>query len=55
MSAWQDNATQYLASKSGELWAWFDSLNREEWLIVLAACCAIGFLMVKGLGRRGPC
>lgn len=55
MADWQEIVSQYLAAKTNDLWVWFDSLNREEWLIVMAACCAFGFLLVKGLGRRGPC
>lgn len=55
MEAWQETASQYVSGKMGDLWVWFDSLNREEWLIVLAACCVVGFILVKGLGRRGPC
>lgn len=40
---------------TGDLWVWFDSLTREEWLIVLAACCAVGFLLMKNWLSRGPC
>lgn len=55
MQDWQENASYFAAEKSRHLWIWFDSLSREEWLIVLAACCAAGFMMLKSWGRRGPC
>jgi hypothetical protein len=35
----------------GNTWAWFNALNREEWLVVLAVVCACGFVCM--LGFRG--
>jgi hypothetical protein len=35
----------------GETWAWFNELNREEWLVVLMVVCACGFVCM--LGFRG--
>lgn len=32
----------------GETWNWFDSLNREEWLVTLIAVCALGFVSLLG-------
>lgn len=55
MQYWQDNAKAFAAERTGQMWAWFDSLSREEWLVVLAVCCAAGFLFLKSWGRRGPC
>lgn len=55
MQEWQEYAGQVFAEQSRHLWVWFDSLNREEWLLVLGVCCAVGFLMMKGWGKRGPC
>ncbi|TWT48381.1 hypothetical protein [Botrimarina hoheduenensis] len=34
------------------VWKWFDSLNRDEWLVVLAVFCAVGFLIIRGLGGK---
>jgi hypothetical protein len=55
MSEWQDYAFTFVGSRVHDLWMWFNALSREEWLIVLAACCAVGFLFLKGGGQRGPC
>ena len=32
----------------GETWQWFNSLNREEWLVVLTIVCACGFVAMLG-------
>lgn len=55
MPEWVSNVTAFLDARAGELWVWFDSLNRQEWLVVLACCCAAGFLCMRSMGRRGPC
>ncbi|MEO1496785.1 MAG: hypothetical protein AAFV43_06500 [Planctomycetota bacterium] len=34
------------------VWRWFDALTREEWLVVLAAFCALGFFIIRGLGGK---
>ena len=36
----------------GHTWQWFNGLNREEWLVVLAVACACGFLSLTGLRSR---
>lgn len=36
----------------GASWRWFSLLNREEWVVVLAVCCALGFLCMRGYGSR---
>jgi hypothetical protein len=34
-------------------WDWFNSLNREEWVVVLFVVCAAGFVSMLGFqGRR---
>jgi hypothetical protein len=43
---WYDSA-----DLPGMTWAWFNNLNREEWLVVLAVVCASGFVCM--LGFRG--
>ncbi len=39
----------YLLSGS---WAWFNSLSREEWVVVLGVACVCGFLCLRGFGSR---
>jgi hypothetical protein len=37
----------------GATWDWFNSLNREEWVVVLFVVCAAGFVSMLGFqGRR---
>ena len=36
----------------GETWQWFDGLNREEWLVVLAIACAFGFVSLMAFNTR---
>lgn len=47
---------QYLMERlndaSGDLWNWFNSLSRDEWMIVLAVVTALGFLCMRGFGSR---
>jgi hypothetical protein len=31
-----------------DAWHWFNTLNREEWLVVLFVTCACGFLGMLG-------
>jgi len=33
-------------------WNWMYSLNRQEWLILLVLCLALGFLCLRGFGSR---
>lgn len=33
-------------------WDWFNSLNREEWLVVLIVICATGFVSLLGFQSR---
>jgi hypothetical protein len=35
-----------------QTWDWFDSLNREEWLVVLVVVCAAGFVSLLGFQAR---
>ena len=37
-------------------WVWFSTLSREEWLVVLAVTCAIGFVLVRSnFGIKNQC
>lgn len=31
---------------------WFDSLDKQEWLLVLIAAVIIGFIALQGFGSR---
>ncbi len=33
-------------------WNWFNSLNREEWLVALVVVCAAGFVSLLGFQSR---
>ena len=33
-------------------WQWFNGLNREEWIVVLAVVCAVGFVSLLGFQTR---
>jgi hypothetical protein len=37
---------------SGDVWQWFNSLTREEWVVVLAVVSVMGFLCMLGYGSR---
>ncbi|MCA9239587.1 MAG: hypothetical protein KDA37_05285 [Planctomycetales bacterium] len=49
-------AMQYLLDKindaPGDTWAWFNSLSRDEWFIVLGVVTLLGFLCMRGFGSR---
>jgi hypothetical protein len=36
----------------GNTWHWFNTLTREEWMVVLIAVCACGFVALLGFGAR---
>lgn len=33
----------------GHTWQWFNSLNREEWIVTLTVACVLGFLCLTGM------
>jgi hypothetical protein len=33
-------------------WDWFNSLNREEWMVTLIVVCAAGFVALLGFQTR---
>ena len=45
-------AGEQAAAAIGHTWRWFNTLNREEWLVVLGATCALGFLFIRGFGSQ---
>ena len=43
----------YRASDApGATWNWFNTLNREQWLVVLVVACACGFVSLLGFNAR---
>jgi hypothetical protein len=40
------------ADAPGQTWQWFNSLNREEWMVVLAITFACGFVALLGFQTR---
>jgi len=56
LGANMESATKYLSTTLndflGNSWRWFNNLNREEWLIVLAVFAVTGFLCLRGFGSR---
>jgi hypothetical protein len=40
------------ADLPGQTWDWFNGLNREEWLVVLAITCVCGFVALMGFQSR---
>jgi hypothetical protein len=37
---------------TGDVWQWFNSLTREEWVVVLGVVSVLGFLCMLGYGSR---
>jgi hypothetical protein len=48
MSDYLAMAWERVMSLPGDIWLWFGSLNREEWLVTLAVVCACGFFSLLG-------
>lgn len=36
----------------GHVWHWFNTLNREEWLVTLTVVCVLGFLCLTGMRSK---
>ncbi|MCC7475826.1 MAG: hypothetical protein IT425_10545 [Pirellulales bacterium] len=52
MRLFLEDAWTYLLQSPTRTWDWFNSLNREEWLVVLIVICAAGFVSLFGLQTR---
>jgi hypothetical protein len=43
----------YRASEAPhDTWQWFNTLNREEWMVVLTVVCVCGFVCLLGFQSR---
>ena len=52
MDAVTTRIAEWYEAIAGNSWAWFNSLTREEWMIVLAVGATLGFLCMRGFGSR---
>ncbi|MCI0334184.1 MAG: hypothetical protein L0228_13280 [Planctomycetes bacterium] len=48
MSSFFESIYYRAADVPGQTWEWFNGLNREEWLVVLAITFASGFVALLG-------
>jgi hypothetical protein len=42
----------WLAAAPSNTWQWFNTLGREEWMVVLVVVCAAGFMCLLGFQSR---
>lgn len=47
-----DKLSEWLDAFMGGTWHWFNTLSREEWMVVLAVGAAGGFLCMRGFTSR---
>ena len=47
-----DYCSEYITGQAGHSWNWFNGLNREEWMVVLAFAAASGFICLLGFKTR---
>lgn len=47
-----EQLADYVVSFFNHLWNWLFLLNRQEWILLLAAVSACGFLCMRGYGSR---
>jgi len=52
MSSFFESVRYRAAEVPDQTWAWFNGLNREEWLVVLAVTFACGFVALLGFQSR---
>ncbi len=48
-----DQISDFASTLLHESWVWFNSLNKEEWIALLAICAGLGFLCMRGFSGRG--
>jgi hypothetical protein len=52
MSTLIDSVRYHVGDVPGQAWQWFNGLNREEWLVLLAITFACGFVALLGFQAR---
>jgi len=48
-----DQAAGGMQSTLHETWIWFNRLNQQEWVALLAIVAGLGFLCMRGFSGRG--
>jgi hypothetical protein len=52
MSAFFESIMYRFGEAQDQTWQWFNGLNREEWMVVLAVTCVAGFVALLGFQMR---
>ncbi len=52
MSSFLQNLWYGAADVPSQTWQWFNSLNREEWMVMLVVVCVGGFVSLLGFHSR---
>jgi hypothetical protein len=52
MNSFLDSVLYHVGDVQERTWQWFNGLNREEWLVVLAVTCVAGFVSLMGFHMR---
>lgn len=52
MDTVNDTIYRWFDAATTGTWGWFNSLSREEWVVVLGVAAACGFLCMRGFGSR---
>ncbi len=48
-----DQAAEKMQSMLQESWVWFNGLNQQEWIALLAIVAGLGFMCMRGFKGRG--
>lgn len=48
-----DQAAEGMHSALNETWIWFNRLNQQEWIALLAVVAGLGFMCMRGFSGRG--
>ena len=48
-----DQAADVMHTSLHETWVWFNRLDQQEWIALLAVGAGIGFLCMRGFSGRG--
>jgi hypothetical protein len=48
-----DQAADGMQSILNQTWVWFNQLNQQEWIALLAVIAGLGFLCMRGFSGRG--
>ncbi len=52
MGSFFENVWYHAADFPAQTWQWFNSLNREEWIVTLVIVCVCGFVSLLGFQSR---